>query len=120
MALPSGKEVRPCRSPTSPRGTTSRTTSWPRGIPSWRGPDVGVRVHGTITGVICVLLFALNVTLAPELIWWPFPVVGMLLGLGVHWWYGYDRLEEQLRHRQEPADDVPDAADRPGTPGTTS
>ena len=44
---------------------------------------VGVRIHSTITGVVCVLLFALNVTLAPELIWWPLPVVGMLLGLGV-------------------------------------
>ncbi len=81
---------------------------------------VGVRVHGTITGVFCVLLFALNVTLAPELVWWPLPVIGMLLGFGVHWWYGYDRLEEQLRHRREQADDVPDAADRPGMPGTTT
>jgi hypothetical protein len=80
---------------------------------------MGVRVHGTVTGVICFLLIALNVTLAPELIWWPFPVVGMLLGLGVHWWYGYDRLEEQLRRLREQADDVPDAADRPGAPGTT-
>ena len=88
--------------------------------PLLEGARVGVLVHGTITGVVCVLLFALNVTLEPELIWWPLPVVGMLLGLGVHWWYGYDRLEEQLRHRQEPADDVPDAADRPGTPGTTT
>ena len=87
--------------------------------PLLEGARRGVRVHGTITGVICVLLIALNVTLAPELIWWPFPVVGMLLGLGVHWWFGYDRLEEQLRRRQGRTDDVPSAvADCPGTPGT--
>jgi len=87
--------------------------------PLLEGARRGVRVHGTITGVISVLLIALNVTLAPELIWWPFPVVGMLLGLGAHWWFGYDRLEEQLRRRQERADDVPSAvADCPGTPGT--
>ncbi len=61
----------------------------------------GLALHSTVTGVVCVLLIALNVARAPELIWWPFPVVGMLLGLGVHWWYGYDRLEEQLRHRQD-------------------
>ena len=42
--------------------------------PLLEGARVGVRVHGTITGVVCVLLFALNVTLAPELIWWPLPV----------------------------------------------
>lgn len=88
--------------------------------PLLEGARLGVRVHGTITGVLCVLLIGLNVALVPELIWWPLPVVGMLLGLGVHWWYGYDRLEEQLRRRQEQADDVPSAAaDRPGTPGTT-
>jgi hypothetical protein len=87
--------------------------------PLLEGARVGVRVHGTITGVVCVLLFVLNITLAPELVWWPLPVVGMLLGLGVHWWYGYDRLEEQLRRLREQADDVPDTADRPGTTGTT-
>ena len=88
--------------------------------PLLEGARVGLRVHGILTGVVCVLLFALNITRAPELIWWPLPVLGMLLGLGVHWWYGYDRLEEQLRRRQEPADDLPGAADRPGAPGTTS
>ena len=86
--------------------------------PLLEGARLGVRVHATLTGVVCVLLVALNVTRAPELIWWPLPVVGMLLGLGVHWWYGYDRLEEQLRHRQGQADDVPGATDRPGTPDT--
>ena len=86
--------------------------------PLLEGARVGVRVHGTLTGVVCVLLVALNVTRAPELIWWPLPVVGMLLGLGVHWWYGYDRLEEQLRRRQGQADDIPGATDRPGTPDT--
>ena len=85
--------------------------------PLLEGARMGVRVHGTITGVVCVLLFALNVTLEPELVWWPLPVVGMLLGLGAHWWYGYDRLEEQLRRRQERTD-VPGAAERPGTPDT--
>jgi hypothetical protein len=77
-------------------------------------------VHSTLTGVICVLLIALNIALVPELIWWPVPVIGMLLGLGVHWWYGYDRLEEQLRRQQQQTEDVPTAAaDCPGTPGAT-
>ena len=70
----------------------------------------GVSVHGTITGVVCVLLIALNVALVPELVWWPYPVIGMLLGLGVHWWYGYDRLEEQLRRQQQQTDELPSAA----------
>ena len=65
----------------------------------------GLAVHSTVTGVVCVLLIALNVARAPELIWWPLPVVGMLLGLGVHWRYGYDRLEEQLPHWQDGATD---------------
>jgi hypothetical protein len=60
----------------------------------------GLAVHGAVTGVVCVLIIALNVARAPELIWWPLPIVGMLLGFCVHWWYGYDRLEEQLRHGQ--------------------
>ena len=61
----------------------------------------GLALHSAVTGVVCVLLIALNVARAPELIWWPFRVVGMLLGLGVPWWYGYDRLLERLRHRQD-------------------
>lgn len=61
----------------------------------------GLAVHSTVTGCACALIIALNVARAPELVWWPFPVVGMLLGLGTHWWYGYDRLEEQLRHRED-------------------
>ena len=65
----------------------------------------GLAVHSTVTGVVCVLLIALNVARVPELIWWPFPVVGMLLGLGAHWWYGYDRLEEQLRDLEDGGND---------------
>ena len=65
----------------------------------------GLAAHSTVTGCACVLIIALNVARAPELIWWPFPVAGMLLGLGTHWWYGYDRLEQQLRHRHSGGDD---------------
>ena len=61
----------------------------------------GLAVHSTVAGCVCLRIIALNVTRAPELIWWPFPVVGMLLGLGTHWWYGYGRLEEQLRQRPD-------------------
>jgi hypothetical protein len=60
----------------------------------------GLAVHSTVAGAVCVLLISLNVARVPELIGWPFPVVGMLVGLCVHWWYSYDRLEGQLRHRQ--------------------
>lgn len=84
------------------------------------GARRGVLVHGTVTGAICVLLISLNVALVPDLIWWPLPVVGMLLGLGVHWWFGYDRLEEQLRRQQLRSNDAPSAAgDCPGPAGTT-
>ena len=34
----------------------------------------GLALHSTVTGVVCVLLIALNVARAPELIWWPFPL----------------------------------------------
>ena len=90
------------------------------GIPFWTGPDEVSSSHGTVTGAICVLLISLNVALVPDLIWWPLPVVGMLLGLGVHWWFGYDRLEEQLRRQQLRSNDAPSAAgDCPGPAGTT-
>jgi hypothetical protein len=72
---------------------------------AWERARLGVIVHSVVTLVVSVLLIALNVVLAPELIWWPFPVIGMLLGLLAHWWYGYERLEGQLRHQEQPTED---------------
>ena len=49
-----------------------------------------------LTLVVAAIYILINVALAPEFPWSPFPVVGMAIGLAVHWWFGYHKLDEQL------------------------
>jgi hypothetical protein len=61
----------------------------------------GLLIHSIITVLVSALVIVINVTLAPEFPWSPFPVVGMSIGLAAHWWFGYRRLDEQLRSQQQ-------------------
>ena len=56
----------------------------------------GLVVHGIVTALVSVALVLINVALAPEFPWSAFAVAGMTIGLAVHWWFGYHKLDEQL------------------------
>jgi hypothetical protein len=60
------------------------------------GARTGLVIHGVMTALVSAALVLINVALAPEFPWSPFPIVGMGIGLAVHWWFGYHKLDEQL------------------------
>ena len=60
------------------------------------GARTGLVIHGVITALVSAALVLVNVALAPEFPWSPFPIAGMAIGLAVHWWFGYRKLDEQL------------------------
>jgi hypothetical protein len=60
------------------------------------GARTGLAIHGLLTVLVSAALVLINVALAPEFPWSPFPVTGMAIGLTVHWWFGYHQLDEQL------------------------
>ena len=67
-----------------------------------REAKTGLRVHATITAVVCIGLVLLNVLVASEFPWAIFPVVGMSMGLAAHWWFGVRHLDETMtRHQDE-------------------
>ena len=61
----------------------------------------GLAVHTVVTVLVSVALVAINIWVAPQFPWSPFPVVGMCIGLAVHWWFGWRKLDDTLTHRQE-------------------
>jgi hypothetical protein len=59
----------------------------------------GLAVHAIITLIVSVALVAINIFLATEFPWSPFPVVGMSIGLVGHY-AGTRRLDEVIARRQ--------------------
>ena len=60
----------------------------------------GVIVHGIITAVVSVALILVNVFVAPEFPWSAFAVVGMSIGLGFHYYFGWLHVEDNLTDHQ--------------------
>jgi len=60
----------------------------------------GILVHATITLLVAVALVVVNVVVAPQFPWSPFPVVGMSIGLLAHYVFGVRRLEPSMREHQ--------------------
>jgi hypothetical protein len=61
---------------------------------------IGLAVHAAVTVLVCVIVIVINVFAAPEFPWSVFPVAGMVLGLFLHWWFGYRHLEEMIQRHQ--------------------
>jgi hypothetical protein len=66
-----------------------------------RRERTGLLVHGIITLLVSALVIVINVTIAPEFPWSPFPVVAMSIGLAAHWWFGYRKSHQQLKNQQQ-------------------
>lgn len=60
----------------------------------------GVLVHGAVTVLVAIGLVLINVLLAPEFPWSAFAVAGMSIGFAAHWWFGYEKLEQQVAAKQ--------------------
>jgi hypothetical protein len=61
---------------------------------------IGLTVHGVITVLVSVALVVINITVASEFPWSAFAVGGMAIGLAAHWWFGFQKLDEQLAAQQ--------------------
>ena len=61
----------------------------------------GFTIHAVVTAIVCVGLIALNVFVASGFPWAIFPVVGMSIGLYVHWRFGVVKAEETVRQHQQ-------------------
>lgn len=61
---------------------------------------IGIGVHAAVTVLVCAMVIVINVFAAPEFPWSVFPVAGMILGLFLHWWFGYRHLEEMIQRHQ--------------------
>jgi len=64
------------------------------------GARIGLLIHGVITALVGAALIAINVIVAPQFPWSPFPVAGMTIGLAFHY-FGVRRIDQVLRARQE-------------------
>lgn len=60
----------------------------------------GLAIHAAIAAAVSVLVVLLNVTVASEFPWAIFPIIGMGIGLYVHWYFGVAKSEE-LMHRHQ-------------------
>jgi hypothetical protein len=60
----------------------------------------GLIVHTAITGVVSTVLAVVNLTLVPQVIWFVFPVVGMSIGVAVHYFLGV-RLASKFMEARE-------------------
>lgn len=61
----------------------------------------GLVIHAGITFVVAVALIVVNVVVAPQFPWSPFPVVGMSIGLLVHYLFGVRWLEQSVESHQQ-------------------
>ena len=66
---------------------------------------IGLIVHGIITTLVSAGLIVINITVAPEFPWSAFAVAGIVVGLAAHWWFGYQRLDDQLTDQQHRIED---------------
>ena len=61
----------------------------------------GLLIHSIVTVVVAAALIVINVFVAPQFPWSPFPVVGMGLGVLVHYLFGVRWQGRFLRKHQE-------------------
>ncbi len=65
-----------------------------------RSEKHGFAIHSTIYVLVNTALAAINLTLVPQFIWFPFPLVGWGFGLAMHYIFGVRRLSEMLDKEQ--------------------
>jgi hypothetical protein len=60
----------------------------------------GFVIHAAITLVVSVALIIVNIVVAPQFPWSPFPLVGMSIGLLAHYLYGVRWLQRSIESHQ--------------------
>ena len=61
----------------------------------------GFLIHAVIYGLVQIGLIVINLLVASEFIWFPFPLVGWGIGLTMHYLFGVRGLGRVVRQHQE-------------------
>jgi hypothetical protein len=48
----------------------------------------GFRIHAAVTVFVLAILIVVNLLVVPEFLWFLFPLLGMSVGLAVHYYFG--------------------------------
>jgi hypothetical protein len=48
----------------------------------------GFKIHAAVTVFVLALLIGINLLVVPEFLWFLFPLLGMTIGLAVHYYFG--------------------------------
>jgi hypothetical protein len=48
----------------------------------------GFKIHAAVTVFVLALLIGINLLVVPEFLWFLFPLLGMTIGLIVHYYFG--------------------------------
>jgi hypothetical protein len=60
----------------------------------------GFLLHAAIYVVVQAALITINLVVAPEFIWFPFPLVGWGFGLTMHYLFGFRWVGREIQRRQ--------------------
>jgi hypothetical protein len=60
----------------------------------------GFLIHAAIYVVIQAALITINLVVASEFIWFPFPLIGWGVGLTMHYLFGYRWVGREIQRRQ--------------------
>jgi L-lactate permease len=66
----------------------------------------GLRAHLVVTVIVCVALVVINVFVGSEFPWSIFPVVGMFIGVGFHWYFAVHKGDEYMRRHQSQVEEA--------------
>ena len=53
----------------------------------------GFKIHALVNVFVLTLLIAVNLIFVPQFLWSVFPLVGMSIGLAVHYYFGIHSLK---------------------------
>jgi hypothetical protein len=65
----------------------------------------GMIAHAAITVVVSTVLVTVNLVLVPEFLWSIFPLVGMSIGLGMHYLFGVRLMDRFAADRERRIDE---------------
>jgi hypothetical protein len=60
----------------------------------------GLRIHALVTVLVSAVLIAVNVVWAPQFPWSPFAILGMSIGVLMHYLFGVRWVEQLTRKHQ--------------------
>jgi hypothetical protein len=61
----------------------------------------GFLIHAAIYVAVQAALITINLVVASDFLWFPFPLIGWGVGLTMHYLFGFRWVEREIRQHQE-------------------